>query len=60
MKPTSNRPFSNAKNIENISDGVLCMIFYAYSNDLVSGNMNTPGDVLLINWSTYVQSLCKF
>ena len=38
--------------------GVLCMLFYAY-NDLVGGNRYIPGDALLINGSTYVQSLCK-
>ena len=40
--------------------GVLCMIFYAYPNDLVCGNRGISGDAWLINWSTYVHSLCKF
>ena len=40
--------------------GVLCMIFYAYPNDLVCGNRGISGDAWLINLSTYVHSLCKF
>ena len=42
--------------------GVLCMIFYAYPIyiDLVYGNRDISGDAWLINWSTYIHSLCKF
>ena len=40
--------------------GVLCMVFYAYPNDLVCGNRDIPGDAWLIYWSTYVHSLCRF
>ena len=39
---------------------VLCMVFYAYPNDLVCGNRDISGDAWLINWSTYVHSLCRF
>ena len=40
--------------------GVLCMVFNAYPNDLVCGNRDISGDAWLINWSTYVHSLCRF
>ena len=40
--------------------GFLCMIFYAYPNHRVCGNRGISGNAWLINWSTYVHSLCKF
>ena len=34
--------------------GVLCMVYYAYPNDIVCGNRDISGDAWLINWSTYM------
>ena len=40
--------------------GVLCMIFYAFPNDLVCDNRDISGDAWLIIWSAYIHSLGKF